>query len=177
MDDEGRLPVPGYRGSYEVSDAGRVRSLARIDASGHRRKSRILRPRPDRGGYLMVDLYRNGVQVTYKVHRLVLLAHVGPCPDGMEGCHANDQPDDNRLSNLRWDTPDGNMGDRFQRQRLRFRVQCAKGHFLAGENLYMTPAGYRECRKCRQVSHREHYERRKAALWPKLRTLTKTFAI
>jgi hypothetical protein len=46
-----------------------------------------------------------------KVHRLVLEAFVGPCPDGMEGCHWNGTPTDCRLDNLRWDTHKGNGAD------------------------------------------------------------------
>ena len=46
------------------------------------------------------------------VQRLVLLAFVGPCPDGMECCHNNGIKTDNRLSNLRWDTRKANAADR-----------------------------------------------------------------
>lgn len=46
------------------------------------------------------------------VHRLVLEAFVGPCPDGMECCHDPDyNPSNNRLENLRWDTRKANMED------------------------------------------------------------------
>jgi hypothetical protein len=48
----------------------------------------------------------------YKVARLVLLAFVGPCPDGMECCHTNGNRTDNRLTNLRWDTPKANAADK-----------------------------------------------------------------
>lgn len=46
------------------------------------------------------------------VHVLVLEAFVGPRPDGMEGCHNDGDPSNNRLSNLRWDTPLANWSDR-----------------------------------------------------------------
>lgn len=46
------------------------------------------------------------------VHRLVLLAFVGPCPDGMEGCHDDNDPRNNCVSNLRWDTMERNQQDR-----------------------------------------------------------------
>ncbi len=46
------------------------------------------------------------------VHRLVLLAFVGPCPNGMEACHFPDRDvTNNRLSNLRWDTKQANAAD------------------------------------------------------------------
>jgi len=48
-----------------------------------------------------------------RVSRLVLEAFVGPCPPGMEACHFPDRnPSNNRLENLRWDTPKANQADR-----------------------------------------------------------------
>jgi hypothetical protein len=47
-----------------------------------------------------------------QVHRLILETFVGPCPPGHECCHANDQPTDNRLVNLRWGTHLENAADR-----------------------------------------------------------------
>lgn len=48
---------------------------------------------------------------TVLVHRLILEAFVGSCPEGMEACHWNDDPTDNRLENLRWDTHRANGAD------------------------------------------------------------------
>ena len=51
-------------------------------------------------------------QARHLVHRLVLLAFVGPCPPGMEACHfPNRNPTDNRLCNLRWGTKRDNYND------------------------------------------------------------------
>ena len=47
-----------------------------------------------------------------KIAVLVLELFVGPCPDGMECCHYDDNPLNNALSNLRWDTHKSNMQDR-----------------------------------------------------------------
>ena len=45
-------------------------------------------------------------------HRLVLEAFVGRCPEGMECCHEDGDPANNRLDNLRWGTPKSNGEDR-----------------------------------------------------------------
>jgi hypothetical protein len=45
------------------------------------------------------------------VHRLVLEAFVGPCPEGMEGCHNDGNRLNNDLSNLRWGTRSDNRDD------------------------------------------------------------------
>jgi hypothetical protein len=48
------------------------------------------------------------------VHQLVLEAFVGPKPEGFECCHADDDPTNNRLENLRWDTQCANAADRIR---------------------------------------------------------------
>lgn len=48
----------------------------------------------------------------YYVHRLVLLAYVGPCPDGMEVDHKNKDTGDNRLANLHYVTHKQNCQNR-----------------------------------------------------------------
>lgn len=101
-------PVPGFPG-YEVSDAGRVRSLRR------RRRGdppRMLRPCISGHHYYRVFLVLLGRTHTRYVHRLVLEAFLGPCPEGLEACHRDDDQTNNRLSNLRWDTRQANDEDR-----------------------------------------------------------------
>jgi hypothetical protein len=104
-------PVPGYEGSYEVSNLGGVRSLSRITVNGGGAvrvvNGQPLSPFPDRDGYLQVNLSRR----THKVHRLVLQAFVGPCPPGMECLHDNDVKTDNHLENLSWGTSSANKFD------------------------------------------------------------------
>ncbi|KKN85952.1 hypothetical protein LCGC14_0273640 [marine sediment metagenome] len=62
-------------------------------------------------GYIRIDLRDMDRRERIFVHRLVLLAFVGPCPEGMEGCHTNDVGEDNHLTNLRWGTPAENRED------------------------------------------------------------------
>lgn len=93
--------IPGFPG-YQVTDDGRVWSETtrrwRAASAGF-------------GGYPSLDLWLHGRPYRKLVHRLVLEAFVGPCPEGMEGCHSNGNPRDNRLSNLRWDTRTENHRD------------------------------------------------------------------
>jgi hypothetical protein len=91
--------VPGHA-NYRVSDLGNVWSL---------HWDRPLKTtKRKHGGHLVVTL--DGRQ--YAVHRLVLLAFVGPPPNGMEVCHEDGDPENNRLSNLRYDTHFANVQDR-----------------------------------------------------------------
>lgn len=117
MENEIWKSVLGYEDCYEVSNLGRVRSLPRIHAGNLGNRiygGRILDPhhKDKRKKYLFVSLSKNGVSKQYRVHRLVLMAFKGPPPAGHEGCHNNSNPNDNRLSNLRWDTGKNNLADR-----------------------------------------------------------------
>lgn len=63
---------------------------------------------------LFVGLRRQDKRIPHPktVHKLVLEAFVGPCPDGLEGCHNDGNPSNCAVSNLRWDTHKSNMDDR-----------------------------------------------------------------
>jgi hypothetical protein len=112
--------------NYEVSDFGRCRSLERIVKSYDRKRNcyakrhypgTTLNPVRRYSEYnrvksLDVTLYMDGERYHRKVHRLVLEAFVGPCPDGMECAHADGDPSNNHLDNLRWATHVENCRDR-----------------------------------------------------------------
>lgn len=111
------LPVVGWEGLYEVSDRGRVRSLDRWVpnkwGSQTLRTGVILKPGIDqRMGYRRVALCAEGKVKHWPVHRLVLTAFAGPCPEGQHGRHGPGGPADNRWpENLCWGTPLENHAD------------------------------------------------------------------
>ncbi len=65
-------------------------------------------------GYIVITLTLSGFRFHFLVHRLILLTFIGPCPEGLEACHDNGIPDDNRLENLRYDTHRSNIHDKFK---------------------------------------------------------------
>ncbi len=111
--------IPGFPG-YEAGDDGSVwsywstsgrlrlspRSLKQTTQTGQRG------PRYFRAPYKRVGLTIAGRLVSMHVHRLVLLAFVGPCPPGMETRHLDDNPENNRRINLEWATKQRNGLDR-----------------------------------------------------------------
>jgi hypothetical protein len=102
-------PVVGFEGRYEVSNQGRVRALPRFDARGHFWPGRLKKQVTSKSGHKLVGLgYPSRPRL---VHRLMLAAFVGPCPEGMEGCHRDGNPANNRLENIRWDTRAANVAD------------------------------------------------------------------
>ena len=101
-------PVKGYEGLYEVSDYGRVRSLARVDSSGKRRRGVMLEARPSGSGYRKVSLSNHGKVMQINLHKLVAL-HFLPNPNNLpEIDHKNNNRADNRACNLNWVTASEN---------------------------------------------------------------------
>ena len=100
--------IPEYEG-YQASNLGRVKSLERIDARGHRLKEKILKPSIDHKGYYRVCLYKNLIGKRYYVHRFVWEAFNGSIPEGLQVNHINEIKSDNRLENLNLMTPKENM--------------------------------------------------------------------
>ena len=110
------LPIPGYEGFYEVSSAGKVRSIARKVPHGlgnayRNVKERILSSSPANNGYPSVMLSKEGKKKLCTVHKLVMLAFAGPCPDGLEIAHADGNRLNSRLENLRYATRRENVAD------------------------------------------------------------------
>lgn len=114
--------IPGWDGLYEVSNQGRVKSLRRTlpckestRSKGSKRtyQERIRKPMTNQCGHKGIRLWRRAESRIefFFIHRLVLLAFVGPCPEGMECCHNDGNPANNHLDNLRWDTKQANMKD------------------------------------------------------------------
>jgi len=105
-------PVVGYEGLYEVSSLGEVRSLDRYVRSrgqGKRFRGGILLKQGLRNKYLRVSLGRGvGIPVGESVHVIVLTAFAGPRPKGHHGSHLNGNNEDNRISNLCWESPSAN---------------------------------------------------------------------
>lgn len=168
---ENWLPVVGYEGLYEVSDRGRVKSVARIiDRNGSpvRIRERILKNqlggRRDQLRYL-VSLSCNGRSRTQRVHRLVARAFHGRCPRGREVCHDNGNGLDNRATNLRYDTKSNNNLDqtRHGTHREAMKTHCNRGHPLTLTNTYLDPRGNRECRICKRIARTKSARRTRAA--------------
>lgn len=95
-----------------MSSCGRVRSLD--GARGH--KGRIVKPKPDRDGYLRVNCTGRGRRRrTERVHQLVAAAFVGPRPTPEhEVRHLDGRRDHNHAGNLLWGTVLENRHDRKQ---------------------------------------------------------------
>lgn len=97
--------VPGYKGIYQVSDQGRVRSLDRECWNGrsiYKRKGIVLSQSVSKKGYYTIRLNLKNKAKTFSVHQLVAMAFLNHKPDGNKIVvdHRDNNPLNNNLSNL-----------------------------------------------------------------------------
>lgn len=148
------LPVPDWEGWYEVSDLGRVRSVPHDTEMGLR-GGHVLKPGTYRSGHKYAVFTRvtdaGPERRTYQVHRLVMLAFVAPCPEGMQVRHLDGDPANNRLTNLAFGTAAQNARDRDEvhgRNHHSNKTHCPQKHEYSEENTYWYQ-GHRYCIPCR----------------------------
>lgn len=117
-------PITGY-GKYFVSNMGKILSVKG-------KTPLILSAHKNNRGYYRVGITQDGRSRHYLVHRLVLSAFVGECPEGMEGSHINGRCNDNRLDNLAWETAQQNNTRREDHGRARaFHIPYVLHRFIA----------------------------------------------
>ena len=94
----------GFEGFYKISNYGRILTV---------KSNTIKKLTIDKhDGRPYCCLWANNKQAQVRPHKLVLEAFVGKRPIGMECCHNDGNPQNNHLSNLRWDTAKNNQADR-----------------------------------------------------------------
>ena len=86
-------PINDYEDYYEVSNYGRFKSLKR---------GIILHPYKQKDGYLLIDLFKDGVRNTKLAHRVVAETFIDnpnnlPCVN-----HKDEIKDNNNVANLEW---------------------------------------------------------------------------
>lgn len=93
---------------YKIDKFGNVISYKRSTPKLLRWKNNMY------SNHASVCLRQNNKSKYLYVHRLVLETFIGPCPEEMECCHNDGNPQNNKLVNLRWDTPTNNNRDKIK---------------------------------------------------------------
>ena len=96
-----------YRGIYEISTLGRIRSVDR-HVRGYNHgveferiiKGQILKTRPNRNGYYLAHLAKNGKHRDYSVHRLVYFTFYPDADTNLTINHMDENISNNVLTNL-----------------------------------------------------------------------------
>lgn len=106
-----------FYGVFEVSSAGRVRSVTRRVTNGRGGtmlvRGRVRKQCLNSDGRPMISAYVSGTTTRFKIHHMVLSEFQGPRPaPHFQACHGDDVATNNRADNLRWGTRAENWGDR-----------------------------------------------------------------
>lgn len=101
--------IEGYEGIYQVSNLGKVKSLSRFDGNHHFRAEKVLKPFDIGNGYFRVNLFKNGKVKHAYIHRLVAKAFVSNVEGKSIVNHLNEDPSDNKATNLAWATTKENV--------------------------------------------------------------------
>lgn len=96
-------PVQGYEGIYEISNLGRIKSLAR-EGNNRTLKDRIMKQYIGKQGYKQVRLCKNNHTKLWKVHVLIARAFIeNPCDLPIIN-HKDGNKVNNEIYNLEWST-------------------------------------------------------------------------
>ena len=105
-DEEEFKRIEGYD-NYFVSNFGNVKNS---------KTNRILKPGNHKQGYKLVDLYKNGIRKTFKLHRLVGIAFLENPDNKPMIDHIDNTPANNNVKNLRWATNQENLANQGKRE-------------------------------------------------------------
>lgn len=130
--------IEGWEGFYQVSNFGRVKSLERF-VNGPKGliklKEKILSPKIDKNGYLLVGFHKEGIQKYMRIHRLVAMAFI-PNPNNFPQInHIDENKRNNYVSNLEWCTHKYNLNYGTCKARMRHSKMKRVAQFTLGGKL------------------------------------------
>jgi rRNA processing protein Gar1 len=110
--------VKGFEGWYEISNAGRIKSINRTIVHKEDRFSigkiqtvigKIRKPCKNNKGYLTIQLFKNSKHHKRYIHRMVAESFIINDENKKEVNHKDGNPLNNNVENLEWVTKDENM--------------------------------------------------------------------
>lgn len=118
--------IPEFKGLYQVSSQGKVKSLERF-AYTRTYPSQIIKPFIGNNNSVMVRLRNGKKQVRRSVAKLVVLAFIGEPPqDSKQIRHKDGNPNNNCLENLEWDICSGYYVEPNEKNRKLFYEKAEK---------------------------------------------------
>ena len=110
--------IKDYEGLYQISNYGRIKSLSRkvfrYNHIAKRKieivyKEKIRKTRIDKDGYYIINLHKNNIMKTYKVHRLVGENFIENKENKPYINHKDGNKLNNNILNLEWCTAKENV--------------------------------------------------------------------
>lgn len=92
--------IPGYEKIYKISDVGVVRN---------KKTQKIITPKDNGWGYLLIRLNKDGIRKGVAVHRLVAMAFIPNPNKKPEVNHKDGNKLNNHINNLEWVTRSENI--------------------------------------------------------------------
>ena len=110
-------PIKGYEGIYTINNKGEIFSCDRVISyysnknkqSNRKLKGQLIKLRINTKKYYDVKLYKNGIETTHQIHRLVALAFVPNLKNKFEVNHIDGNKLNNYYKNLEWCTQQENV--------------------------------------------------------------------
>lgn len=98
--------IIGYEGLYQVSNIGRVKTMARLhrESRPYMKQERLMNPPVNSVGYPQVCLYKDKKGVIQSVHRLVATVFLERKPEHQVINHIDGNKLNNHVDNLEWCT-------------------------------------------------------------------------
>lgn len=150
------LPILNFEKHYEISNYGNLRSIyreiIRSDGRISKYKSKKMKPRYDKDGYLIIGLNKNNKSYCFRVHRLVATAFISNLNNKPQVNHINGIKDDNRVENLEWVTGSENC---FHAERFHLRNN--------GEDHINSKLTWKDVKIIRQIYNSKNNSSRKLA--------------
>ena len=145
MSNEVWKPIVGYEGLYEISNLGVIKSLRRTVNKGKCHRTwgeHFIKYGVDGCGYFRTNLAKDGVNKTFKVHRLVAEAFI-PNPNNLpEVNHKDGNKQNNCVDNLEWCDRHHNMKHAVNIGLKKLHGEFNPGHKLTSEQVEFIKQSY-----------------------------------
>ena len=110
--------IQGYEGHYQISNQGRVKSLARMRLSKGGSiaplRERIMCLKKSKTGYLLIGLRKDDVKLFTSIHRLVALHFIENAEEKLTVNHIDGDKENNCYTNLEWSSHKENTVHAFE---------------------------------------------------------------
>lgn len=94
--------VKEYKGLYQVSNLGNIKSLDKKDSLGRKVKGKKMKPIKRKDGYLDITLHKDGKGKHFLLHRLIAEAFIENKNNSNEINHIDENKTNNKVENLEW---------------------------------------------------------------------------